>query len=147
MDDELTLQTSRILPYSPDAVYDAFASADMLASWWGPDGFTNEFEVFEFRTGGQWKFVMRAPDGREYPNESVFASLEPGISVVIEHRCPPYFTLTVGLERTAGGTRITWSQRFADANTARAVRHIVEPSNEQNLDRLALALHRSAGAA
>jgi uncharacterized protein YndB with AHSA1/START domain len=147
MDDDRTLSTSRTLPYSPSAVYGAFASADVLASWWGPDGFTNSFEIFEFRVGGRWKFVMHGPDGKNYPNESVFTALEPGTKVVINHVCPPYFVLTVGLTPSAGGTQLTWDQAFEDSKTAQAVKHIVGPANEQNLDRLTLALGKAAGAA
>ena len=147
MDQDRTMRTSRTLPGSCNAVYDAFATPDVLASWWGPDGFTNSFEVFEFQVGGRWKFTMRGPDGTNYPNESVFAALEPGAKVVIEHISPPRFTLTVELTPVAGGTRIAWEQAFADSKTARAVKHIVEPANEQNLDRLARALGRAADAA
>lgn len=147
MDTNSTMQTSRYLPYPPGAVYDAFASADVLASWWGPDGFTNSFEVFEFKVGGRWKFIMHGPDGTNYPNENLFAALEPGAKLVIQHVCAPHFTLTVRLAPVAGGTHLTWIQAFEDSKTAQAVRHIVEPANEQNLDRLARALGQAATAA
>jgi uncharacterized protein YndB with AHSA1/START domain len=138
--DDRTMCTSRTLPFSPMAVYAAFASPDLLARWWGPDGFSNTFEVFEFRVGGKWKFIMHGPDGKTYPNESVFAQLEPGSKVVIEHVCAPYFTLTVALAPVAGGTLVSWEQVFADAATAQAVKEIVEPANEQNLDRMTRVL-------
>jgi len=138
--EDRTMRTSRTLPFSPMAVYGAFASPDLLALWWGPDGFTNTFEVFEFKAGGKWKFVMHGPDGKNYQNESVFAQLEPGSKVVIEHVCAPYFTLTVALTPVAGGTRVSWEQVFADAGTAQAVKAVVGPANEQNLDRMTQAL-------
>lgn len=121
-------------------IYGAFASPDLLALWWGPDGFTNTFEVFEFKVGGKWKFVMHGPDGKNYPNESVFAQLEPGSKVVIEHVCAPYFTLTVKFAPVADGTQVSWEQVFADAKTAQAVKSIVVPANEQNLDRMTQVL-------
>ncbi|WP_435016549.1 hypothetical protein TA3x_004118 [Tundrisphaera sp. TA3] len=34
------------------------------------------------------------------------------------------------------GTLLTWDQAFVDDAVAQAIRHIVEPANEQNLDRL-----------
>lgn len=142
--DDRVMRTERTLPYAPRAVYDAFASAEALASWWGPDGFTNTFETFEFTAGGNWVFVMHGPDGKDYPNKSIFTELDPGKRIVIRHDCAPYFTLTVGLAAVAGGTHLTWEQAFEDAATARAVRGIVEPSNEQNLDRLGRALDRVA---
>jgi uncharacterized protein YndB with AHSA1/START domain len=148
MDNDRTLSTSRTLPHSPKAVYEAFALADVLASWWGPDGFTNSFEVFEFKVGGRWKFVMHGPDGKSYPNESVFAVLEPGAKVVINHVSPPHFTLTVGLTPApGGGTHLVWEQTFEDSRTAQAIKRMVGPANEQNLDRLARALGQAASGA
>ena len=138
--EDRTMRTSRILPFSPAKIYGAFASPDLLAAWWGPEGFRNTFEVFEFKVGGRWKFVMHGPDGKNYPNESVFVQLEPDSKVVIEHVCAPYFTLTVQLVPVPDGTRLSWEQVFADAKTAQAVKQIVEPANEQNLDRMTQVL-------
>jgi len=140
MDKLTTFQTERTLPFSPQAVYNAFASADVLATWWGPDGFTNEFETFDFQVGGRWTFVMVGPDGARYPNQSVFTELQPASRVVIRHDCEPFFTLTVQLTQVAGGTHLLWQQVFDDAHIAQAVKAIVEPANEQNLDRLTRVL-------
>jgi len=110
----------------------------------GPDGFTNEFETFEFQVGGRWTFVMVGPDGARYPNQSVFTELEPSSRVVIRHDCQPFFTLRVQLTPVAGGTQVQWTQVFDDANIATAVKAIVEPANEQNLDRLTRVLAGNA---
>lgn len=147
MSDDATLRTARTLPYPPQAVYNAFASADLLATWWGPDGFTNTFEAFDFTVGGRWEFVMHGPDGASYPNTSVFEALVPSQQVVIRHDCAPYFTLTVALAEVPGGTHLTWEQAFDDAATAQAVKPICLPANEQNLDRLTRVLARGAGSA
>lgn len=147
MSDNTTLRTARTLPHPPQAVYNAFASANLLATWWGPDGFTNTFEAFDFSVGGRWVFVMHGSDGNRYPNTNRFEALEPGKRVVIRHDCAPYFTLTVGLAAAPGGTHLTWEQAFDDAKTAQAVNAIVGPANEQNLDRLTRVLEREAGVA
>jgi uncharacterized protein YndB with AHSA1/START domain len=143
-DDDRSFRTTRTLPHPPAAVYGAFASPGLLADWWGPEGFTNRFEQFEFTVGGRWRFTMHGPDGQAYPNESLFQDLQPPHRVVIRHDCAPYFTLTVSLAPVAGGTHLTWLQVFDDARTAQAVRAIVEPANEQNLDRLGRVLARAA---
>jgi uncharacterized protein YndB with AHSA1/START domain len=77
MNHDASFCTERTLPFSPQTVYNAFASADVLATWWGPEGFINEFETFEFIVGGRWTFVMVGPDGARYSNQSVFTELEP----------------------------------------------------------------------
>lgn len=135
--------TNRTLPAAAAAVFAAIQDPARLARWWGPDGFTNRFDVFEFRPGGRWVFDMIGPDGTVYPNESVFAVIEPDRQVVIRHVCPPHFTLTITLAPVAEGTRLHWTQTFDDAAVAEAVRHIVVPANEQNLDRLAAEVIRA----
>ena len=63
MTEQRVLATSRELPFTASQIYAAFASAELLACWWGPQGFTNTFEIFDFVVGGRWKFVMHGPDG------------------------------------------------------------------------------------
>lgn len=131
-----TFTSTRTIRAEPSAIFAAIRSPDRLANWWGPNGFTNRFAVFEFQPGGRWVFDMVGPDGTVYPNESVFVRIEADRQVVIRHICQPHFTLTITLEPAPGGTLVRWVQVFDDAAVASAVRHIVEPSNEQNLDRL-----------
>jgi uncharacterized protein YndB with AHSA1/START domain len=136
------LETSRILSYPPEAVYAAFTSPDILASWWGPEGFTNTFEIFEFKNHGRWKFVMHGPDGKNYDNEMEFITLIPNTRIVIKHHSTPHFTLTIDLTPIAEGTYLEWIQAFDDSETAQAVKHYAEPANEQNLDKLTEALNK-----
>jgi uncharacterized protein YndB with AHSA1/START domain len=138
-----TFTSTRNLRAEPSAIFAAIKDPVRLAKWWGPAGFTNRFEVFEFEPGGKWVFEMIGPDGKVYPNESVFVSIEADRQVVIRHVCQPLFTLTIKLEASADGTLLHWQQAFDDAAVASAVRHIVEPANEQNLDRLSAELGQS----
>jgi uncharacterized protein YndB with AHSA1/START domain len=135
-----TFNTRRQFAAPPATVFAAFKTAERLARWWGPDGFSSRFDVFEFQPGGKWLFTMVGPDGKTYPNEAVFTCIEIDRRVVIRHVCQPHFQLTITLEPSCGGTQLRWQQTFADASVAQAVRHIVEPANEQNLDRLGVEL-------
>lgn len=132
--------TTRHFPSTPADVFASIKDGERLARWWGPNGFSNRFEVFEFQPGGRWIFTMIGPDGTAYPNESVFAHIEADRQVVIQHICPPLFELTITLEPENDGTRLDWVQAFSDPSVARAVAHIVEPANEENLDRLSAEL-------
>lgn len=140
-----TFSTTRQLAAAPAEVFAAIANGERLARWWGPAGFTNTFEVFEFRPGGDWRFTMHGPDGANYRNESVFAEIEDGQRVVIQHVSHPHFRLTMELGAVDGGTLVSWDQAFEDPAVAEAVRHIVEPANEQNLDRLTAEVSAAAG--
>ena len=131
--------TSRLLPFTAAQIYAAFANPDRLATWWGPDGFTNTFERCEFRPQGRWTFVMHGPDGKNYPNDSVFLETSPQ-RIVVRHVSAPNFTLTITLTETDGQTHVHWHQAFDDPRVAASVAHIVVPANEQNLNRLHAAL-------
>lgn len=140
-----TFRTSRDILASPDQVFAAFADPQRLARWWGPAGFTNTFNLCEFKPGGRWSFVMHGPDGKNYPNESVFVEIDPPTKVVVQHLSEPRFRLTVTLAPSPGGTTVSWAQTFEGAEIAARIEHIVVPANEQNLQRLSdEVLRRSA---
>jgi hypothetical protein len=79
---------------------------------------------------------MHGPNGADYPNDSLFETLEPGERVVIRHRSGPRFTLAVTLAAEAAGTRLTWRQVFDSASECETVRRFAVGANEENLDRL-----------
>lgn len=135
-----TFLTSRLLDASPEAIYQAICQPERLARWWGPNGFTNSFHTFEFQPGGKWVLTMHGPDGSNYFNESEFVDLVPNALVSIRHLSQPEFVLSIRLEAQGHATLVLWEQVFADSQVAQSVRHVVEPSNEQNLDRLGAEL-------
>jgi len=128
--------TERVFSVNRRVVFKAFEQPNRLAQWWGPSGFRNTFEQFEFVSGGRWNFVMHGPNGADYPNESVFREIEPDAKIVIEHVLPPRFTLTVTLTARGDETHLAWVQEFESPEVAARMRPICEPANEQNLDRL-----------
>jgi uncharacterized protein YndB with AHSA1/START domain len=127
--------TSRLLPFPRMDVFAAFKEGTQLAKWWGPDGFRNTFEVFEFQAHGRWKFVMHGPDGKDYLNENTFLEATPS-RIVIQHLSQPHFTLTISLTEQEDQTLLHWHQALEDSQFAANLRHIIEPANEQNLNRL-----------
>lgn len=74
-DPATTLHTTRTLPATPARVYGALADPTQLATWWGPAGFRNEFESFDFRPGGGWTFVMIDPSGGRWHTAGMDAGL------------------------------------------------------------------------
>lgn len=130
------LSTQRLLSASPRRIFAAFEQPLRLARWWGPDGFTNTFEQFEFKPGGRWLFVMHGPNGVDYPNESVFREIQPDTRIVLEHVVKPWFRLSVTLTPRGDQTHLAWVQEFESPEFAAKMRGVCEPANEQNLDRL-----------
>ena len=136
------LGTQRVLPATPRQVFAAFENPALLAEWWGPSGFTNTFERFEFTPGGRWDFVMHGPQGANYPNESIFQAIEPAAKIVIEHVVKPWYRLTITLTPRGEQTHLAWDQEFDSPETADKFRPLSLTDNEQNLDRLQAVLVR-----
>ena len=133
-----TFSTSREIPATAEQVFAAFSHPERLSRWWGPAGFTNTFNVCEFKNGGQWSFTMHGSDGRNYPNESVFVEIEHPKKIIIQHISEPKFRLTITLASSAVGTVASWLGVFENSEVASRMAHIVVPANEQNLDRLSV---------
>lgn len=137
-----TFDTSREIPATVEQVFAAISDPERLSRWWGPAGFTNTFKVYELTNGGRWSLVMHAPNGDNYPNENVFAEIEPPRKVVVQHVSEPKFRLTIMLDSAAAGTVVLWSQAFESSEVASRLEHIVVPANEQNLERLSVEVLR-----
>jgi uncharacterized protein YndB with AHSA1/START domain len=140
-----TFHTSRTIPVPIEDVFAAIRDPARLARWWGPKGFTNTFDVCEFKPGGRWLFTMHGPDGTNYPNENVFAEIDAPARVVLQHLSVPTFRLTITLRAVADGaqTEVAWEQVLDDAEFAKRVEHITVPANEDNLDRLTAEVLRA----
>lgn len=136
------VSTERVLSAGPREVFAAFELPDRLALWWGPKGFTNTFQQFEFRPGGRWVFVMHGPNGVNYPNECVFLEIEPDTRLVIEHVVKPWYRLTLTLTARGDQTHLAWVQEFESPGSAARLRRLSGTANEEVLDRLQTLLDR-----
>lgn len=140
-----TFSTSREIAATAEKVFAAFSDPERLARWWGPAGFTNTFNICEFKNGGRWSYVMHSPHGGNPANESVFEQIEPLKKIVINHISEPKYRLTVELASSEAGTVVSWSQEFESSEVASRIEKIVVPANEQNLDRLSAEVLQESG--
>ena len=69
------IMITRVLKAPRELVWEAMTNPKHVVNWWGPQGFTSTIEKMDFREGGEWKHVMRGPDGAEYPNKSIFREI------------------------------------------------------------------------
>jgi uncharacterized protein YndB with AHSA1/START domain len=128
--------SGRVIDAPRRKVFKAFADPTHLTRWWGPKGFRNTFEEFDFRSGGIWRFTMHGPDGTDHANRSVFLDILEPARIVIEHETPPVFRLTITLADADGKTRIDWHMLFESAEVRDRVATFAVAANEQNFDRL-----------
>lgn len=121
----------------PKQVWEAFRRPELLATWWGPAGFKNEFQVFEFREKGHWDLTMIGPDAKRYPNRWRFLELKAPERLLLEHYQNHYFKLAITLKpEGAHRTRLHWEQSFRTEDEADAVRAFAVQGNQENLERL-----------
>ncbi|WP_395738493.1 SRPBCC family protein [Prosthecobacter sp.] len=131
--------STRLFSASRERIFAAFSDPTQLARWWGPKGFTNTFEFFDFRAGGDWIFTMHGPDGKDYANHSRFIEIVPAERIVYEH-ITPHFRMTITLADAGDGAHMTWCMQFPTAEMCERFKPICVPANEENFDRLEAAL-------
>lgn len=132
-----TSSTSRILKAARELVFRAWTEAEHLKNWWGPNGFSNTFYIFEPKPGGRWEFTMHGPDGKDYANESVFVVVDQPSKIIFDHVCAPLFQLQATFDEAGPGlTRITFTQIFESAELFEKIKDFIAEKNEENLDRL-----------
>jgi uncharacterized protein YndB with AHSA1/START domain len=116
-DSDRTLILTRVLKAPRGHVFAAWTTPDLVAAWWGPEGYVTEHCEMDIRPGGSYRFSMRSPAGEIYwkrgmyleivaPERIVFtfawddANGEPGHETVV----------TVTLEDLGAETRLTLRQ-------------------------------------
>ena len=137
----------KLLNASPSDIYAAMSDPARVAKWWGPTGFTNTIQRFEFESGGKWLSTMHGPDGMDYPNESRFTRLVADQVFEIEHLNGHHFVLTIELAPMHGGTEVKWRQTFDTVEHYERIAEFVASANEQNLERLAAEVQSGRRAA
>jgi uncharacterized protein (TIGR02246 family) len=73
---------TRVFAAPLDLVWQVWTQPEHIARWWGPRGFTTTVTAMDFREGGKWRYVMRGPDGAEYPVHGVFREIVPLARIV-----------------------------------------------------------------
>jgi uncharacterized protein YndB with AHSA1/START domain len=63
-------------------VFEAHTKPEHIRQWWGPRGFTMLACEMDFRPGGAWRFVLRAPNGQEHPFKGVYREIVPSERLV-----------------------------------------------------------------
>lgn len=74
-DREISL--TRVFKAPRQLVYDAFSKPEILKRWFGPRGWSLVTCDVDARVGGGFRFVLRAPDGRELGMRGAYRELSP----------------------------------------------------------------------
>jgi uncharacterized protein YndB with AHSA1/START domain len=132
---------TRVFDAPRERVFEMWTKPEHLARWFGPKGFTTTTQAFDFRPGGEWRFVMRGPDGTEYENLVTYIEITPPERLHYDHGRPgepALFQATVTFEAEGEKTRLSMRSVFATAAERDQVvreRRAIEGMH-QTLDRL-----------
>jgi uncharacterized protein YndB with AHSA1/START domain len=154
--DDRRLVIEREFDAPRELVWMAFADPYHLSQWWGPRGFTNPVVEIDLRPGGKWHHVMRSPDGRDFPTDSVFVEVTPPERIVYRNAAatdavfsdnpPPSFLRVITFEDLGGRTRLTIDAYFdTAANKDAVIRRGFREGVLESFDKL--TVHLAAGVA
>ncbi len=104
-------RTSLLLDASIELVWEVWTKPEHIQHWWGPVGFTNTIEKMQAEPGGEWIFVMHGPDGKSYPNKTIFREVVRHKKIVHEH-FDPNFIAIMEFERQGDKTLLNWYKLY-----------------------------------
>jgi uncharacterized protein YndB with AHSA1/START domain len=133
--------STRIFNFSRELVFRAWSEPEHLKNWWGPAGFTNTFNEFDFRVGGKWSFIMHGPEKGNYPNECEFIKIEKPSIIAWKRYSKPHFQVVATFEEVSDAkTNLVFKMLFNSADECGKLKPFVVDKNEENFDKLELEL-------
>jgi uncharacterized protein YndB with AHSA1/START domain len=134
---------TRVFDAPRERVFQLWTEPHHISKWWGPRGFTTTTQAMDVRPGGEWRFVMHAPDGTDYKNRIVYVEVVPPERLVYKHRGedgdePVQFLSTITFAAEGGKTRLTARMVFdtPEARTLVAEKYGAVEGLRQTLERL-----------
>lgn len=73
---------TRIIPAPREKLYRAWTEPELLKQWFCPRPWTTPVVETDVRPGGASYFLMRGPDGQEFPNRGVYLEIVPNERLV-----------------------------------------------------------------
>ncbi len=140
---ESEIVSSRIFNAPRELIYSAWSEPGHLKNWWGPAGFTNTFNEFDFRVGGRWSFIMHGPDKGNYTNECEFIKIEKPSLIAWQRHSKPIFQVVATFEKvTENKTKLVFKMLFNSVDECNKLKPFVVGKNEENFDKLEVELQR-----
>jgi uncharacterized protein YndB with AHSA1/START domain len=122
----LTLEFVTELDATPERVWELWEDPRQLEKWWGPPAYPATFVRHDFAVGGESRYFMTGPEGQIAPGWWRIESLDKpkglsfanGIAGEDGEPRPDMGAMaaSMSLESIDGGTRMTVTSRFTDAN-------------------------------
>ena len=125
-------------------LFEAWTQPEHVVRWWGCDGSSLTVCEIDLRPGGAWRFVLRGPDGKDYPFKGVYREIAPPARLVYSECFDepevgrPEWLTTVAFEECGGTTSLTMTclHKSMEARDGH-LRAGMEQGAAQTFDRLA----------
>lgn len=140
---DCVIVSTRVFNVSKEKLFRAWAEPEHLKNWWGPLGFTNTFNEFDFRVGGKWSFIMHGPDKGNYANECEFIQIEPTSIIAWKRHSKPLFQVVAQFESVSkNSTKLVFKMLFDSSEECSKLKVFVVDKNEENFDKLEIELNK-----
>jgi uncharacterized protein YndB with AHSA1/START domain len=123
-DNVLTME--RLIPAPPEHVFELWTDPEMLAKWWGPEGYEVPTHAIDVRPGGSWRTTMRSPEGTFHTVSGVYRVIDPPRRLVFtwgwddDKGVRGHETeVTVTFQPAPGGTKLALRQQTFQNEDAR----------------------------
>ncbi|WP_263416921.1 SRPBCC family protein [Terriglobus albidus] len=118
-----------VIDAAPEKLFRAWTEPELMKQWIAPLPFTTPHAETDLRAGGATLFVMRGPDGTEFPCRGVYLEVVPNERLVFtdaytgawEPSEKPFMTVTLTFEPYEGKTKYTavarhWTEADREAH-------------------------------
>lgn len=113
IDPDLDLVLEREIDVPVELVWKTWTTPEHLRHWFAPKPWSISSCDLDLRPGGALNFVMRSPEGEEYPNTQCYLEVTPFERLILTDTlqggyrpaAKPFFTAVLELGRNGSGTR------------------------------------------
>jgi uncharacterized protein YndB with AHSA1/START domain len=110
---DLDLVLEREIDVPVELVWKAWTTPEHLRHWFAPKPWSITSCDLDLRPGGALNFVMRSPDGQEYPNTQCYLEVTPFERLILTDAlqggyrpsAAPFFTAVLEFSKNGSGTR------------------------------------------
>ena len=124
---DITLVVRRRLRATPERIFAAWTTPELLLQWWGPAGVQCTRADVDLRVGGSYRLDNRLPDGTIVSITGEFLSVQPPHELVYSWctaEGAPRETVTLRLAPDGDHTELVLThERIADEPTRRSHQH------------------------
>lgn len=80
------IRITRVFDAPPELVWKAWTTPAMLVHWFGCAAFSTETAEVDLREGGNWRVVLRTPDGEDIPSYGTYTAVKPFGHLAFTHQ-------------------------------------------------------------